>query len=45
MQKNLKATLFFIDFSKIFDSIYTEKMEEILQVYSLPLPLPKLLKL
>ena len=35
MQKNLKVTLLFIDFSKAFDSIHGGKMEQILLVYGL----------
>ena len=34
-QTNLEARLLFIDFSQAFDSIYREKMEQILLVYSL----------
>ena len=34
--KNLEATLLFVDFSKVFDSIYRGKMEQILLAYSLP---------
>ena len=33
--KNLEATLLFVDFSKIFDSIHREKMEQILLPYRL----------
>ena len=36
--KNLKATLLYIDFSKALDSIYREKMEQILLGYSPPNP-------
>ena len=31
--KNLRATALFIDFSKVFDSIHREKMEQIRPVY------------
>ena len=34
--KNLKVTLFFVDFSKAFDSIHRGKMEQILLAYGLP---------
>ena len=34
--KNLEATLLFIDFSKAFDSIDRQKMEQILLTYGLP---------
>ena len=34
--KNLEATLIFVDFSKLFDSIHREKTEQILLAYSLP---------
>ena len=36
MQKNLEATLSFVDFSKAFDSIHRGKMEQILLAYDLP---------
>ena len=35
-QKNLTATLLFIDFSKAFDSINRGKMAEILKAYGIP---------
>ena len=35
-QKNLQATLLFVDFTKAFDSIHREKMEQILLAYGLP---------
>ena len=35
-QKNLQATLLFVDFTKAFDSIHRGKMEQILLGYSLP---------
>ena len=35
-QKNLQATLLFVDFTKAFDSIHREKKEQILLVYGLP---------
>ena len=34
--KNLEVTQLFIDFSKAFNSIYREKMEQILLAYGLP---------
>ena len=34
--KNLEATLLFVDFSKVFDSMHRWKMEQILLVYGLP---------
>ena len=34
--KNLPPTLLFIDFSQAFDSIYREKMKDILIIYSIP---------
>ena len=34
--KNLDASLFFVDFSKAFDSIHRGKMEQILLVYGRP---------
>ena len=34
--KNLEVTLFFVDFSKAFDSIHRGKMEQILLAYCLP---------
>ena len=36
MQKNLQETILFIDFSKAFDSIHREKVEQILLAYDLP---------
>ena len=36
MQKNLKATLLFVNFSKAFDFIHRGKMEQILLAYGLP---------
>ena len=35
-QKNLQATLLYVDFTKAFDSIHRGKMEQILPVYGLP---------
>ena len=35
VQKNLEATLLLVDFSKAFDSLYREKMEQILLAYVL----------
>ena len=35
MQKNLDATILFVDFTKAFDSIHRGKMEQILLAYSL----------
>ena len=35
-QKNLQATILFVDFTKAFDSIHREKMEQILLAYGLP---------
>ena len=35
-QKNLQATLLFVDFTKAFDSIHRGKMEQILLAYGLP---------
>ena len=35
-QKNLQATLLFVDFTKAFDSIHSGKMEQILLAYDLP---------
>ncbi len=35
-KKNLEATLLFVDFSKVFDSIHRGKMEQILLVYGIP---------
>ena len=35
-QKNLHATLLFVDFTKAFDSMHRGKMEQILLVYGLP---------
>ena len=34
--KNLKVTLLFVDFSKVFDFINRGKMEQILLTYGLP---------
>ena len=34
--KNLQATLQFVDFTKAFDSLHREKMEQIQHAYSLP---------
>ena len=34
--KNLQATLLFVDFTKAFDSIHREKMEQILLAYGQP---------
>ena len=34
--KNLLATLLFIDFAKVFDSINREKMKNILIIYGIP---------
>lgn len=34
--KNLKAVLLFVDFSKAFDSIHRKKLHEILQAYGIP---------
>ena len=34
--KNLQATLLFVDFTKAFDSIHREKMEQILLAYGIP---------
>ena len=34
--KNLQATLLFVDFTKVFDSIHRGKMKQILQAYGLP---------
>ena len=36
VQKNLQATILFVDFQKAFDSIHRGKMEQILQAYGLP---------
>ena len=36
VQKNLEATLLFIDFSKAFDSVHREKEEQILLANGLP---------
>ena len=33
---NLEATLLFVDFSKVFDFIYREKIEQILFAYGFP---------
>ena len=35
-QKNLQATLLFVDFTKAFDSIHRGKMGQILRAYGLP---------
>ena len=35
-QKNLQATLLFVDFIKVFDSIHSRKMEQILLAYGIP---------
>ena len=35
-QKNLQATILFVDFTKAFDSIHKGKMEQILFAYGLP---------
>ena len=35
-QKNLQATMLFVDFTKVFDSIHREKMEPILLAYGIP---------
>ena len=35
-EKNLKATLLFVDFTKAFDSIHRGKMEQILLAYGIP---------
>ena len=35
-QKNLQATLLFVNFTKAFDSIHRGKMEQILLAYGLP---------
>ena len=34
--KNLKATILFVDFTKVFDSIHRVKIEQILLAYGLP---------
>ena len=34
--KNLLATILFVDFTKVFDFLYREKMEQILLAYGLP---------
>ena len=34
--KNLQATILFVDFTKAFDSIHRDKMEQILLAYGLP---------
>ena len=36
VQKNLKATILFVDFSEAFDSIHSGKMKQILLAYGLP---------
>ena len=33
---NVQATILFVDFAKVFDSIHRVKMEQILLAYSLP---------
>ena len=35
-QKNLQATILFVDFTKAFDSIHRGKMEQILLAYGIP---------
>ena len=35
-QKNLQATILFVNFTKAFDSIHRGKMEQILLTYDLP---------
>ena len=35
-QKNLQATVLFVDFTQAFDSIHRGKMEQILQAYGIP---------
>ena len=35
MQKNLEATILFVNFAKVFDSIHRGKMKQILPAYSL----------
>ena len=35
-QKNIQATILFVDFTKAFDSIHRRKMEQILLAYGLP---------
>ena len=35
-QKNLRATILFVDFIKAFDSFHNGKMEQILQAYGMP---------
>ena len=34
--KNLEETILFVNFTKVFDSILREKMEQILLTYGLP---------
>ena len=36
LQKNLEATILFVDFAKAFDSIHRGKMEQILLAYAYP---------
>ena len=36
VQKNIKATILFLHFTKAFDSIHRGKMEQILRAYGLP---------
>ena len=36
VQKNLEATILFVDFIKAFDSIHRGEMEQILLAYGLP---------
>ena len=36
VQKNLEATILFVNFAKVFDSIHRGKMEQILLAYGLP---------
>ena len=36
MQKNLEATIIYVDFTKAFDFIYIGKMEQILLAYGQP---------
>ena len=35
-KKEIQATILFVDFTKVFDSIHSGKMEQILLVYGLP---------
>ena len=39
-QKNLEAAILFVDFTKAFDSIHREKMEQILLAYEKKLSQP-----